>query len=798
MFKNYFKTAVRNLWKKKSFSFLNIAGLAVGIACASLIFLWVEDEITYSDYFPKKDQLHQVMENQTYDGQTFTFAATPGLLGPSMEKEIPGIKQTTRTTWGERVLLMHGDKSLYADGLHVEPAFLSMFSLEFLKGNPATSLKQIHSVVLTEKLAMKLFNTVDVVGKTIKLDNGHDYIVDAVYKNLPANARFESLEFLVPFEGFLKRNEWLQFWGNNGIQTFVELQPESDVSRINKQLKEFITAKDKEAIAKPFLLSANDWRLRSNFVDGKQSGGRIKYVKLFSIIAWIILLLACINFMNLATARSEQRAREVGVRKVMGSGKKMLVTQFLVEAIVMSFIAVLLAVAITYIALPGFNTLVEKRIALNLLHPLHLSALLIIGLICGLIAGSYPAFYLSSFNPIAVLKGIKLPGSIGVAFVRKGLVVTQFVISVGLIVCTVIIYQQIVHARNRELGINKNNLIYLNQQLITVQQQGDMGLHFNTIKNDLLASGVVENASLSNGRAFQNGSSSSDFKWNGKDPSKDVLISMEWATPEFISTMGMKLVAGRDFYPTGSGDSNNVVINESFARIISKKEPLKAVGELLDRDNQKLTIIGIVKDYVYNNVYGTTAPLIVFNDAKAQNTSNLSIRFKSGVDYKEALAKTEAVIKKYNPAYPFEYKFVDEEFEKLFKGESLIGTLAAVFAGLAIFISCLGLFGLAAYTAERRTREIGIRKVLGASVTNLTAMLSMNFLKLVMLSCIVAFPLAWWIMHNWLQEYEYRVSVRWWMFALPAIGALVIALLTVSFQAIRAALINPVRSLRTE
>lgn len=797
MFKNYFKTAFRNLWKKKSFSILNIAGLAVGITCASLIFLWVEDELTYNDYFKRKDNLYQVLENQTYDGKTFTFASQPGKLGPAIQAEIPGIKHAARSNWGDRTLLGKGEKNLYGDGMMVEPAFLEMFSLEFLKGNAKTAFSQLHSIVLNERMAMKLFNTIDVVGQTVKVDNQQEYIIGGVYKTFPPNAKFESLDWLAPFEIFLKKNDWLEHWGNNGIQTYVELQPESDPKIVNSKLYNFIKGKDSNAIAKPFLLAASDWRLRSNFVDGKQTGGRIKYVNLFSSIAWIIIILACINFMNLATARSEQRAREVGVRKVMGSGKNMLITQFMVEAIVMSFIAVLLSIAITFFVLPGFNKMVDKNIVLNLFAPLHLVSLLVIALICGLIAGSYPAFYLSSFNPIMVLKGLKLPSKWGISFVRKVLVTTQFVISVGLIICTLVIYQQVMHTKNRELGMNKNNLIYLSQQLISLQNDGNIGMHFNSVRNDLLNTGVVDNASLSNGSAFNVGSSSSDFKWKKKDPGKELLISMEWVTPGHLNTMGMQLIGGRDFHSSGVGDSLNVIINETFAKLISKK-PADAAGEVLDRGDQKLTIIGIVKDYVFNNVYSAASPLILFSDSKGQNTNIVNVRFKDKVDYKAALAKTESVFRSYNAAYPFEYKFVDQEFEKLFKGESMVGKLAAVFAGLAIFISCLGLFGLAAYTAEKRIREIGIRKVLGASVVNLTSMLSIDFLKLILISCVIAFPIAWWLMYNWLKDYEYRVSIQWWMFALPGILALVVALLTVSFQAIKAALTNPVKSLKTE
>jgi predicted permease len=796
MFTNYVKTAFRSLWKNKSFSILNITGLAIGITCASLIFLWVEDEITYNHYFTNRDNLYQVMGNQTYDGKTYTFASLPGQFSNAAKNEIPGIKSSARTNWGARYLFTHDDKGVYGDGMNVDPAFLPMFNFEFTHGSAAKAFSQLYSLVVTESFAKKVFNATDVVGKTVRVDNKQDYTISGVIKNLPSNARFSNREWFAPFEIFEKDNDWLKTWTNNGVQTFVELDPASDVAAINNKLHGFIKAKDSSAAAMPLLLSANDWRLRSEFTDGKQNGGRIKIVNLFSIIAWIVLIMACINFMNLSTAKSERRAKEVGVRKVMGSGKGMLVWQFISEALLLSFVAVILAAGIVALVLPLFNTLVEKQLLLNLFTPLHMGSLIAIGLLCGFIAGSYPAFYLSSFKPVAVLKGLKFNTG-GATFIRKGLVVTQFVISVVLITCTIIIYEQVMYTKNRELGMNKDNLLSMSQQLISTQQNGEIGLRFQTIKNDLIATGVVENASLNNGNAFQIGSNSSGFNWKGKVPNSKILISMEWATPEYIKTMGMQVMAGRDFYADGSADSNNVIINETMAKLMANK-PADAVGQLIDRDEEKIQVVGVIKDYVYNNVYGGVDPVIIFNDSKAQNTNNLMIRFKPQQDYKAALAKVEAVIKKYNPAYPFEYRFVDETFQQLFSNENLIGKLAGVFAGLAIFISCLGLFGLATYTAERRVREIGIRKVLGASVKSLSALLSKDFLKLVAVSCLISFPVAWYFMNRWLQDYQYRVSISWWMFALPAAIAIFITVVTVSFQAIKAAVANPVKSLRTE
>lgn len=796
MVKNYLKTSLRSIWKQKYFSFLNIIGLGTGIACAGLIFLWVEDELTYNDFFQNKNNLYQVFENQTYDDKIYTFAATPGLLAPAIKQEIPGIKQVARSDWGNRVLFINSDKSVYGLGLFVDSSFLDMFNFEFIHGNAINAFGQLYSIVVTESMAIKLFNSLDVIGKTVKMESADDYLISGVIKDLPANCQFNTIEWFAPFEIFLKRNVWLNHWGNNGIQTYAILYPEANVEEVNGKLAGFIQSKMEDAVAKPFLLSAHDWRLRSNFVDGKQSGGRITRVRLFSTIAWIILVLACINFMNLATARSEKRQREVGVRKVLGSGQGKLIGQFMTEAVLMSLISVILAIIILVLILPTFNELIHKQLTLELLNPFQVAALFIIGLTCGLVSGSYPAFYLSSFNPIHVLKGLKVKAGSAVN-IRKGLVTTQFAVSVGLIICTSMIYRQIMHTKDRELGIAKENLIYMSQQLISVNQGGVINTQFSTVKNELMNSGVVENAALSNNAAFTVGSNSGDFGWPGKDPNKQVLIGMEWATPEYIPTMGMKLLAGRNFYADGIADSNHVVINETFAKLITQ-DPAEAVGKLIDRNDNKLEVIGVVKDFVYNNIYGAVEPMLVFCDANAVNTQRLTIRFKQGIDYKAGLAKVETVIKKFNPAYPFEYSFIDQDFEKLFEGEHLIGTLAALFASLAIFISCLGLFGLAAYTAERRVKEIVIRKVLGATIIRITTLLSVDFLKLVLISCIIAAPLAWYFMHNWLQDYEYRIGISWWMFVLPAIIAMLIAVVTVSFQAIKAGLTNPVSGLKNE
>ncbi|HMH32453.1 MAG TPA: ABC transporter permease [Puia sp.] len=512
MFKNYLKTTIRNLWKNKTYSFLNIFGLAIGITCAGLIFLWVEDEVTYDHQNVKKERIYQVLENQHYDGKNYTFGATPGLLAPGMKTDIPGVLNSARTNWQETLLFSLGDKSLYEKGFYADSSILSILTLPFAQGKAANVFSQLNSLVISEKMAKKFFgNDKNIIGKILKVDNKENFVITGVIKDIPENSTIQ-FEWIAPFEIYFKKNDWLKDWGSNGIQTFVELAPATSAATINKKIYGYIQTKSPESVARPFLLSMNDWRLRNNFEEGKQTGGRIQYVRMFSVIAWIILLIACINFMNLATARSEKRAREVGVRKVLGAAKKMLIAQFIGEAIFMSLLSVLLSLLMLLLILPSFNTLVEKQLSLHLADPTHIVSLLLIVLICGLIAGSYPALYLSSFNPISVFKGIRIKSG-SASLIRKGLVVLQFTISIVLIISTIIIYQQIQHVKNRELGYNKDNLLQMSVQ-------GGMQKHFTAIRQDLLATGHVENAALANLGMLWMGSSSSNYSWQGKDPNK--------------------------------------------------------------------------------------------------------------------------------------------------------------------------------------------------------------------------------------------------------------------------------------
>lgn len=785
MFKNYLKTTIRNLWKNKGYTFLNIFGLAIGIACAALIFLWVEDEVSYNEYFSNKENLYKIKDKQTYDGNTFTFDATPGPLAKNIKSEIPGIKNTARTTWGNQSLFALNNKNIYETGLYVDSSFLSMFKLKFLKGNPTTSFNELYSVVISKKMAEKFFESTDVIGKSLKVDNKQSYVISGVFEDLPENVSFK-FDWLAPFKVFEEQNQWLQNWGNNGVITYVATEPNANIAAINKKLHNYLESKGPDFNARFSIYPMTRWRMYDSFDNGKEVPGRIKYVNLFTLIAWIILIIACINFMNLSTARSEQRAREVGVRKVLGAGKGKLIGQFIGEALVLSFLSAFVAVALVYVSLPAFNSLVEKQLSLNLANPVHIFGLLAIALVCGLVAGSYPAFYLSSFNPVTVLKGLKIKSSGSAGFIRKGLVVLQFSISIILIISTILIYQQINHVKSRDLGYNKDNLVYL-------QLQGNMRSHFNAVKNDLIATGVVKNATLSNNRILSLGSNTGDFSWPGKDPQKQVLVTIEGVSPEYVSTMGMHLKAGRDFYADTKIDSANVIINETMAKLLKTKD---VIGTVITGQGQNLTVTGVINDFVYNDMYSPSSPLILYSDTS--NTNFLTVRLKPTSDLTASISKIGTVLKSNNPGFPFEYKFVDDQFNQLFKTETLISKLASVFAILAIFISSLGLFGLAAYTAEKRTKEIGIRKVLGASAQSLAGLLSMDFLKLVAISCIIAFPIAWWMMNSWLQNYEYRIKINWTIFLFAGLLALLIALVTVSFQAIKTAIANPVESLRSE
>lgn len=782
MLKNYLKIAWRNLWKNKGYSMLNIFGLAIGITCTAMILLWVEDELGFDSTFSKQDVVYYVPTNQQYDGEWRTFfQATPGPLAQALKDEVPGVVGAARTS-AENLLFQIEEKSINKKGRFADPDFLNMFSLSFVEGSLENAFKDVDAIIISKKAAAQFYgeNTA-ALGKVIRVNNDTNYTISGVFEDLPSNVTY-SFDWVAPFERYAVGKDWMLDYGSNFSDTFVELSPEADFNTINTKVKKILPEKTEDTEMIAFLLSMKDWHLRSNFEGGKNVGGQIVYVRLFGLIAIIILLIACINFMNLATARSEKRANEVGVRKVLGSGRKGLIAQFMAEAVITATLAAMVSVVLLKLLIPQFNLLIDKQLELGLFNPSHLFTIVGITLFCGIIAGWYPAFYLSSFKPVDVLKG-SLSNQGSAPLIRKGLVATQFVISIVFIISTIIVYQQIQHVKGRDLGYEKENLV-------RIPVNGAIIKNFGVIEQEMIATGMIKNLGLNNSDILSGGNNTSGLEWQGGVDTEDVLVSTRYISSGFFDTAGMKIFEGRGFSSNPLQDSTNIIVSESFAKLMGKGS---AIGRTVEND---YPVIGVVKDYLYGDMYGSSDPVIFFN--YHGEARFLYVKAKSGVATASALSVMEATLKTHNPAYPFEYEFVDDAFDAKFKSEKLIGSLSQIFALLAIIISCLGLFGLSAFTADQRRKEIGVRKVLGSSITSIVRLLSKDFLRLVLVAILIASPIAWLLMQNWLESFPYRISITIWVFVIAGTVAMIIALLTVSFQAIKAARANPVKSLRSE
>lgn len=788
MIKNFIKTALRNLWKTKGYSFLNIFGLAVGIAAASLIFLWVENQLNFNDNFANKKDIYIVKSKQTYDGATYVFESTPGPFAQSIAKEIPGIKHAVRISWNSPMLFSVGDNNIFQNGVYADGSIADVLSLAFLEGDRKTAFDQVNNIVLSETAAKKLFGNRPALGKTVKTNNSEPFIIAGVIKDLPKNSSYD-FQWLIPFKKFEAGQDFLKNWGNNSVQTLVQVEDNANVDQINKQMMDFVEHKTNGEVtfSQNFLYPMERWITYNQFDNsGIEKEGGIKNIRLFTFIAWVVLLIACINFMNLATARSEKRAKEVGMRKVVGASRKSLIMQFLGESLVLAIISSLVAILLIYIFIGPFNSMIGQDLQVTILAPSHLLFLTTITLACGLFAGSYPAFFLSAFKPLSTIKGAKQKAGSG-SLIRKGLVILQYTASVVLIICTIIIYQQIQHNKNRDLGFDKS-------QVLTTALQGDMAKHLPLIKNQLLATGVVQEVGVSDMSILNINSNTSGFSWDGKDPNASILIGMLRSDEGLIPALDLKLFDGRNFHQNFVGDTTSVIINEAFAKLI-KKDGLVA-GNTISYGEEKFTIAGVVKNFVYNNVYADPEPMLFL----PMNRDNgiMTIRTKAGVDLPDAIQQIEKVIVKNNPGFPFDYKFLDDSFNSKFKAELFVQQLSSVFALMSIIISCLGLFGLAAFATEQRAKEISIRKVLGASVSGLIQMLNREFVILVAISCIIAFPIAWMIMSKWLTNYAHHIDISWTIFIISGLTAIIIALLTISSQAFKAAIANPTKTLRDQ
>lgn len=796
MFRNYFKTAWRNIIKNKTYSFINILGLATGMAVAMIVALWIYDEVSANKNFKNYDTIYRLMMNQTFDGVRGSQQALPYPIGEELKNKFPDFKAVAMCDWGQNRSLIYGEKKISKFGHFISEDAVSMFSLNIIDGSK-NPLHDPYSIVLTKETANILFGNENPIDKTVKLDNQTDLKVTAVVDKEPKNSSL-SFDYLIPFQLQESIYPWIKQhhktnWGNNSWQTFVQLYPDANPASVKTKISNVVISHltDENILKhiKPelFIHPMSKWRLHSDFENGKNVGGFIKYVRMFGILGFIVLLIACINFMNLSTARSEKRAKEVGIRKAVGSGRRQLINQFLNESLLMASFAFLLALGMVALALPYFNKLTDKEMSLQVSNPIFWLIMILFTFVTGLLAGSYPAFYLSSFNPVRILKGNLNAGKKS-SLPRKILVVIQFACSVILMIGTLIVYQQIQYGKNRPIGYN-------NKGLITVNWSDDIAKHFEALRQELLSSGAAISLCQSNSSPTEIDSNNDGWEWKGSQPvEKAVLFSTITTTYDYTKTLGIKMLAGRDF-SRDFADSNSVILNESAVKRMGLQHP---VGEVLKWRDRPMTIIGVIPDIQIESPYRPISPLTIIFDKYWVN--NLDIRLNPVMSASKSLALMKPIFDKYNPAYPFEYHFADEEYAKKFNYEELVGNLAAIIAVLAIFISCLGLFGLASFTAEQRVKEIGVRKVLGASVFNLWRLLSKDFLILVLLSCAIAIPVGWYCMNEWLKNYDdkYRTNINVEVFVAVTLVAIVITLLTISFQAIKVAMSNPVKSLRAE
>jgi putative ABC transport system permease protein len=768
MFKNYFKTAWRNLFKNKAQSAINIAGLSVGLACSLLIFLWVQNELSIDAFHKKGSRLYKVYEREYYQDNVTGDYDTPGLLAEELKKKIPEIEDAVMLEDdNESTTLRAGDKLLKASGSGASAGFFNMFSYPLLQGTVSSALSSVTSMAISKKLAGNLFGSPEsAMGKVIRYNNSKDYKVTAVFDDIPAWSS-RKFDYLISWKALQQEQPWTASWQSSGPLTYALLKPKTNAAAVDKKLTNFRNVYTNDSSAAYHvelgLQKYSEVYLHNHFENGKVSGGRIEYVHLFTIIALFILLIACINFMNLATARSVNRAKEVGVRKVIGAARATLIKQFIAESLLLTFCSIVVALLLAALLMPLFNQVTQKQIALPFQQVTFWLSIIAITILTGVISGSYPALYLSSFNPIKVLKGTTK-------------------LSIG----TVIVSKQITFIQNKNLGYNKENLLYL-------PVEGDLAKKYQTLKTEALQMPGIKAVSLiSDGNPVFLDQWTNGVDWEGRDPKTMISVEHPEVNYDFIKTMGLQMAAGRDFSKDYPIDKDGFLINETAAKYMNYKEP---VGKFITINGRRGQIIGVIKDFNFRSLHETIKPMVVQLGERV--SGSILVRTEAGKT-KQAIANVEKLCRELNPEFPFTYSFADEEYQQLYNNEQVISKLSNAFAFLAIFISCLGLLGLVMFTTEQRTKEIGIRKVLGASVGSIVQLMTSNFLQLVFIAIAIASPLAWWAMHSWLNNYAYKIDITWWMFAAAGGLVVLIAAATISVQAIKAAIANPVKSLRTE
>ena len=789
MLKNFFKVAFRNLWRSKSFSAINIIGLSIGMASALLIGLWIQNEISFDRFYKNTDRIGLLYTRDTNNGQTDVWPRVSRLMAPELKKDYPEVEDAVNL---RRVyfLMTVDEKRFNPEGAFADSAFLSVFGFPMLEGDARKALTGNQAIVLTQSLATSLFGNEDPMGKTVRIDSAAQFTVTGILKDLPGNTEF-SFNYLLP-TAYLDRLGWDESaWNNTNTTTYVLLKPGASRAAFDEKIRH-INARHlpagRDAAQEKFMQPLSRVHLYSKAVNGQLVSGRIEMVRLFTVIAVFILLIACINFMNLSTARSERRAREVGIRKVMGALKSSLVAQFIGESLLFAALAFILAIGIVQLSLNAFDQVIGIPLAIDYSNPYFWMFAVAFILFTGLVAGSYPAFFLSACKPVKVLKGAFKNVS-SLVTPRKVLVVLQFTFAIILITCTIIVQQQLRYAQNRDMGYDKDRLVYC-------FVQGEVLPHYDLIKHDLISSGAAVAVTKTFSPMTRAFGTSTGFSWPGSTAADKTTDFLQYeADADFVRTTGTRLLQGRDIdlktYPT---DSTALLLNETAVKTMRLDHP---VGSLVKNgQGQNCHVVGVIKDFIIESPYDKIAPMII--QGLATTYPVVHYRLNPAHSIAQDLAKAETVFKTYNPQYPFEYYFVDEDYNNKFKTEQRESALGMLFAGLTIFISCLGLFGLATYMAETRIREIGIRKVLGASVAGITGLLAKDFIILVLIAVIVATPIAWFAMNSWLQGFDYRIQISGWVFLLSGLLAVLIALATVSYQAVRAATANPVDSLRSE
>ncbi|AHM62864.1 hypothetical protein D770_23095 [Flammeovirgaceae bacterium 311] len=789
MFKHSLLLIYRNFLRFKSSFFINLIGLSTGLACALSIYLWVNDELSVDRFHENDSRLYQVLENHKNADGINTLRVTAGLLAESLADEMPEVVHAVSvipSTRNPNLTLTVGDKDIRAAGQFVGKDYFNIFSFPLLEGDKDQVLADKSSMVISEELAMKLFNTTEgVVGRVVEYQHKKQYRISGVVKNIPLHST-QQFDFALSFDQFKENNPWVLEWGNSGTEAYLVLKENTNIAQFNSKITEFLKSKGQNSYRSIFVAPFSEGYLYGSYENGQQAGGRIEYVKLFSIVALFILIIACINFMNLSTARATRKMKEVGVKKAIGASRQSLIFQYLGESILMAFIALVMAMALILLFLPQFNDITGKQISLRF-DPGLAVAVVGITLLTGLISGSYPALYLSGFNPIAVLRGGagSMNASVGELWARKGLVVFQFTLSIVLIIAVIVVYRQIEFIQTEHLGYNKDNIIYFEKEG-KVEEKPQLFL--SRIRN---IPGVMD-ASATSHELIGHQNATTGLRWEGQNP--DEVASFEYIEVDYglLELLDIEMAAGRTFSADFGADSTAIILNEAAVNVMDFTDP---IGKVVNQWGTDKTVIGVVKDFHFQSFHEKVKPL--FFSLSSEGAWMVMAKIEGGKE-QEAIAGIQKLYQEFNPGFSFDYNFLDQEYEAQYVAEQRVAMLSRYFAGLAILISCLGLYGLAAYAAEQRTKEIGIRKVLGASVANIMTLLSKDFIKLVSIAIVVGSLLSWIAMSKWLEGFAYRIELGWWVFGVAGAAALFIALCTVGYQAVKAATANPVKNLRSE